>query len=71
MNSNRAYFKKRLEENTEELNLALLKLRHGTINSTDVYEILNRRAIIKDHYIEELEAILAMLEEAQTFNKAS
>jgi hypothetical protein len=71
MSSFKGYFKRQLDLNTEALNFALLRMKHGTGPSDEVYELLSKRAVIKDEYIAELEATLAMLEYASEYNKAS
>ena len=67
----RGYFKLALDENTAQLNMALLKSRHGGVSSDELTELLNRRAVLKDCYIEELEATIEMLKDASEYNEAS
>ena len=55
MKTSRTYLALALTDNSERLNEALLKLRNDQMTSTEVYELLNQRAVLKDLYIEQLE----------------
>ncbi len=60
MKTSRTYIALALTDNSMKLNEALLKLRNDQVTSTEVFELLNQRAVLKDLYIEHLEEEIEM-----------